>query len=78
MVRLAVDFEFGSRIWWENGGQDLWDGITEGFDGSSVVLDESIADSWLAGASRIRGWDEGTDYAPHPIAKSPVDADEEF
>ena len=78
MVRLGVDFEFQSRTWWESGGQDLWDGITEAFDGNSVVLDESLANSWLAEARRIPGWDDGTEYSPHPIAKSAVDEDEEF
>ena len=26
---------FVSKTWWESGGQDLWDAITEGFDGNS-------------------------------------------
>ena len=43
MTRLSVDFEHASRTWWESGGQELWDGITEGFDGSSVVLDDDLA-----------------------------------
>ena len=29
LVRLAVDFEFASRTWWEAGGDDLWQGIAE-------------------------------------------------
>ena len=37
MKRLAIDFEFTSRIWWEAGGQDMWDALTEGFDGSGVT-----------------------------------------
>ena len=78
MVRLSVDFECPAHSWWEQGGQDLWDGIAEGFDGSSVVLDESIAKSWLAEAGKLPGWDEGPDYAPHPIRASPVADDEEF
>ncbi len=78
MVRLSVDFECPARSWWEQGGQELWDGIAEGFDGSSVVLDESIAKSWLAEAGKLPGWDEGPDYAPHPIRASPVADDEEF
>ena len=43
MVRLSVDFEFTSRTWWDSGGQELWDGIAEGFDGSAVILEESLA-----------------------------------
>jgi hypothetical protein len=76
MVRLSVDFENPSRIWWERGGSELWDGITEGFDGSAVVLDDDIAESWLAEARRIPGWDGGPEYAPHPIAVSNVDEDD--
>jgi hypothetical protein len=78
MVRLSIDFEFPSQTWWERGGRQLWDGIAEGFDGSSLVLDEALAESWLNQARGIPGWDEGPDYAPHPIAVSPVDEDEEF
>ena len=77
MVRLAVDFEHPSRSWGENGGQELWDGITEGFDGSSVVLDEHMAESWLTAARAVEGWKGGPDYAPHPITVAPVDEDDE-
>jgi hypothetical protein len=78
MVRLSVDFEHTSRTWWENGGQELWDGITEGFDGSSVVVDDDLAQSWLTEARRIRGWEDGAEYAPHPIVVTPVEDDEDF
>lgn len=78
MVRLAIDFEYPSRTWWEKGGQELWDGITEAFDGSSVVLDESIAASWLERAGQLPGWEGGPEYAPHPITVSPVNEDEEL
>ncbi len=78
MVRLSIDFEFASQTWWERGGRELWEGIAEGFDGSSLVLDEALAESWLSQARAISGWDDGPDYAPHPIAVSPVDEDEEF
>jgi hypothetical protein len=77
MVRLSVDFENTSKIWWEQGGQDLWDGITEGFDGSSVVVDESLAESWLEAARKIPGWDDGPGYAPNPITVTGVDEFEE-
>ena len=78
MVRLAIDFEHASRVWWEKGGQELWDGITEGFDGSSVVLDESIAASWLEHARQLPGWDAGPEYAPHPVTVSAVNEDEDL
>jgi len=77
LVRLAVDFEFASRTWWEAGGDQLWEGIAEGFDGSSIVLDEGLATSWLEQARQISGWDEGPEYAPHPVRVSPVDEDED-
>ncbi len=77
MVRLSVDFEHPSRTWWESGGQELWDGIAEDLDGSSVVLDDSVAESWLAEARKIPGWDGGPDYAPHPIVVRAVADDEE-
>lgn len=76
MTRLSVDFEHTSRRWWENGGQELWDGITEGFDGSSVVVDDDLASSWLAEAARIPGWEDGTEYAPHPIVARPLGEDD--
>ena len=77
MVRLSVDFENASKTWWEQGGQELWDGITEGFDGSSVVVDESLAESWLETARKIPGWDDGPEYAPNPITVTEVDEFEE-
>lgn len=76
MLRLSVDFEFPSRTWWEKGGRELWEGIAEGFDGSSVVLDDHLAESWLSQARRIPGWSDGPEYAPHPIAVVPVAEDE--
>jgi hypothetical protein len=77
MVRLAVDFENPSRQWWDGGGRELWEGITEDFDGHSVVLEESLADSWLTAARKIPGWEGGPEYAPHPIQLQPVDEDDE-
>jgi len=76
MTRLALDFENTSRTWWENGGEALWNGIADEPDASSVVVDDDLARSWLAEASRIAGWDEGTDYAPHPIVATPLADDE--
>ena len=76
MIKLAIDFENPGREWWESGGRELWDSITEGFDNHDVALDESIADSWLAEAARIPGWADGPDFAPHPICKKALDEDE--
>jgi hypothetical protein len=76
MLRLSIDFECPAPIWWEKGGRELWESIAEGFDGSSVVLDDSLAESWLAQARALPGWDGGPDYAPHPIALSPVADDD--
>lgn len=78
MIRLAIDFEHASRVWWEHGGQELWDGISAGFDDSVVVLDADLAESWLAEASKIPGWDDGPEHAPHPISARPIEEDEEF
>ncbi len=76
MVRLAVDFELSSRTWWEAGGQELWDGITEGFDGSKVVVDDDHPQSTRGAASAIEGWNEGPEDAPHPITQSTLAEDE--
>jgi hypothetical protein len=78
MLRLAIDFECPAPIWWEKGGRELWESITEGFDGSSVVLEDSLAESWIARAGEIPGWNGGPDYAPHPVAVSPVADDDPF
>ena len=76
VVRLAIDFEFPSRTWWESGGQDLWDALCEGFDGSGVLVDENLAHSWLVQAGSIEGWDSGTEYSPHPVRLETVDEDD--
>ena len=78
MVKLVIDFENASRHWWENGGQELWNGIAEGFDGSKVLVEFSIAESWIAEAAKLPGWDDGPEYAPHPVVVRPVDEDEEL
>ena len=48
MVRLAIDFEFPSREWWENGGQQLWEALAESADAAKVIVDDDLAASWLA------------------------------
>lgn len=78
MVRLAVDFENPSRTWWENGGQELWDGIAEAFDGSAILIDASLAESWLGEARKLPGWEGGPEYAPHPIRMETVDPEDEI
>jgi len=77
MLRLSVDFENTAQSWWDAGGRDLWEGIIEGFDNNSVVLDDSLAESWLASARKLPGWDDGPEYAPHPITIAAVDEFEE-
>ena len=37
----------------------------------------SLAESWLAEARKIAGWDSGPEYAPHPINSAPADEDEQ-
>ncbi len=76
MLKLAIDFEHPSRRWWENGGQSLWEGILDDLGGSSVVLDDHVAQSWIAAASRIPGWADGPEYAPHPVRAAPVDEED--
>ena len=77
-VRLAIDYENPAREWWDEGGRELWESIAEAPDAPSVVVESSIADSWLVHAATLPGWDGGPEYAPHPIAKGDVDPDEEF
>jgi len=77
LVRLSIDYEHESRRWWESGGQELWDAILESPGANDVVLDESLAESWLAQAGSIAGWDDGPEYAPHPVTSQAVDADED-
>ncbi len=74
MLKLAIDHEFESRTWWESGGQALWDAISDG--SGSVVLEDAIARSWMEQASRLPGWSEGHEYAPHPIAAAAFGEDE--
>ncbi len=78
MVRLAIDFENSSPLWWESGGRALWESLLEGFDNDDVVLERSIAESVLREMAKIPGWDDGPDYAPHPICVKPIDADEDL
>ena len=77
MVRLAIDFENPAPEWWEGGGRDLWESVAEGFDNNDVVLEESLALSWLEQAARLPGWESGHEYAPHPVCLRELDPDEE-
>jgi hypothetical protein len=74
MWKLSIDHEFAGRTWWESGGRALWDAVSDGL--GSVVLEEDVARSWLAQASGLPGWDEGREYAPHPIAATPLREDD--
>lgn len=73
MTRLSIDFENTSKTWWREGGQALWEAITEDFDGNKVVLDDAMAESWLHSAREIPGWSDGPEYAPNPITVAAVD-----
>ncbi len=42
-----------------------------------MVLDDGVAESWLAQAAALPGWqDTGHEYAPHPIRSSPFDPED--
>ncbi len=77
-VKLAIDYENPARLWWRTGGLELWEGVAEAADASHVIVETSIAESWLAEAARLPGWDDGPEYAPHPVTRSEVDPDEDF
>jgi hypothetical protein len=77
LVKLAIDFECPAPLWWKSGGRALWETLLESFDNSSVVVEESIARSWLVEAERIPGWTGGPEYAPSPILLKPIDEDED-
>lgn len=77
LVKLAIDFECPSPLWWKSGGRELWETILESFDNSSVVVEESIARSWLEQAAQIPGWTGGPEYAPSPICLKQIEEDED-
>ena len=76
MVRLGIDFEFASRVWWESGGQELWEGVAESADASKVLVDDHLAASWMQQAAQIEGWNDGPEYAPHPVRLTQIADDE--
>ncbi len=77
-VKLGIDYENPARIWWDSGGRELWESIAEAEDAPHVIVEDSIGESWLAEAARLPGWHDGPEHAPHPVARSEVDPDEEF
>ena len=77
LVRLSIDFENTARHWWDSGGRELWESLLDEPDAGNVVVDEAIARSWLAQAAGIAGWDEGPEFAPHPVRPSDVADDED-
>jgi len=77
MIRLAIDYEHSDRTWWEAGGQDLWESLLDSPDAGSVVVDDGIAESWLAAAAALPGWDgTGHAFAPHPIRSDAFDPED--
>ncbi len=77
MIQLAIDYEHSDRTWWEAGGQDLWEMLLDEPDAGSVVLDDGVAQSWLAQAAALPGWDDtGHEYAPTPIRSSDFDPED--
>lgn len=76
LLRLGVDYEFPTKTWWEAGGRELWEAICHAGE-SGVVLEATLAESWLEQARAIPGWNEGPEYAPHPIAVSPAEAEDD-
>ena len=75
-TRLSIDFEHASRTWWQSGGQELWEALAGDSDASQVVVEDSIAESWLAQAEGIPGWNAGPEFAPRPVTSAPVPDDE--
>ena len=78
MIRLAIDFENPGTEWWESGGRDLWEALSEGFGENAVAVEASIANSWLAQAATIPGWEGGAEFSPHPICLKEINDDEEI
>jgi len=76
MKKLAVDFEFASRTWWDEGGRDLWEAIAGESEAKSAIVDDDVARSWLTQAQSLPGWDDGHEFAPHPIALRDVEEED--
>jgi hypothetical protein len=77
LVKLAIDFENTARDWWDAGGRELWEALAEAPDASHVVLDAELARSWLDQARAIPGWDDGPEFAPHPVCQRAVAEDDD-
>lgn len=77
MVKLAIDFENAGEEWWASGGRELWEALLEAFDNHAVVVDSALAESWLAQAALIPGWEGGPEFSPHPVCVKQVDEDED-
>ena len=78
MVRLCIDFENPGSEWWQGGGRDLWESVVEGFDNNNALLDRALAESWLAQAERLPGWNGGPEHSAHPVRLVEIDEDEEL
>ena len=75
MVRLCIDFENPGSEWWHGGGRDLWESVVEGFDNNDALLDRALAESWLAQAERLPGWNGGPEHSPHPVRLVEINED---
>ena len=77
MTRLSIDYEHSDRTWWDAGGRDLWESLLDEPDAGSVILDDTVAVSWLGAAAELPGWEgTGHEYAPHPIRSSEFDPED--
>jgi hypothetical protein len=76
-TRITVDKEFGADSWWdeareaENRPPQL-DPLINAHQQEVVVEDDEVATikKWCGS---ISGWNEGTEYAPHPLLFNPAD-----
>lgn len=81
-MRLAGTLGFRDEPWlvgtdWENGDEDWWDAANTATNAPAVwqaaasadpiVVTADEAEQIIAWAETLPGWDEGPEFAPHPL-----------
>lgn len=85
MKRISVDYENNANAWWEDARQQLDQApanvrarlmpLLEPLGPAQIDVADSTAEAIVDWAESLEGWDDGPDYAPHPLLAQDVTAE---
>lgn len=75
-MRIIVDMEFGDGEWWDVASRTCpfseMKPIFEGYQ-PEIEVSDYVGEEIETWGKTIDGWNDGTEYASHPLLFNPVD-----